>query len=207
MLWGPDGWDDYLYWQQTETRILRQVNNLIADIAQRSVFAFGLMLLVVQLLAYELGNWLGRRRRAEGEVEGVGAVVGSMLALLAFVLALTLSFASTRFTERRAGTLAEANAIGTAWLRARAIGGPHGTEIARLLEEYTEIRMDFVRAGRNSPSIEQDNRQTNALQSKIWQHVAAIAQDESAKRAPRQEIHQLREQRLAKVHRRVLPDK
>jgi hypothetical protein len=52
-------------------------------------------------------------------------VVGGMLSLLAFVLALTLSFANTRFSERVEGTLAEANAIGTAWLRAEAIG-PYG---------------------------------------------------------------------------------
>jgi len=150
---------------------------VIANIAQWSVFTFGLMLLIVQLVAYELGNWLGRTRKADGEVEGVGAVVGSMLALLAFVLALTLSFASTRFTERRAGTLAEANAIGTAWLRARAIGGPHGSEIARLLEQYTQVRLDFIRATRESLAIGQDNQQTNALQSEIWQHTTAIVQD------------------------------
>jgi hypothetical protein len=60
-----------------------------------------------------------------------------MLSLLAFVLALTLSFANTRFSERVEGTLAEANAIGTAWLRAEAIGHVRGPEIAKLLEEYT----------------------------------------------------------------------
>jgi len=49
--------------------------------------------------------------------EGVGVLVGSLLGLLAFVLALTLSFASERFNERRLGTLAETNAIGTAWLK------------------------------------------------------------------------------------------
>jgi hypothetical protein len=152
--------------------------NLIADIAQRSVFLFGLVLLVIQLLAYEAGNRIGRRRKAEGEAEGVGSVVGSMLALLAFVLALTLSFASSRFTERRAGTLAETNAIGTAWLRARAVGGPHGAKIARLLEQYTLVRLDFVQAARNSPAIEQDNQQTNALQSEIWQHTTAIVQEQ-----------------------------
>jgi hypothetical protein len=42
-----------------------------------------------------------------------------MLGLLAFVLALTLSFANSRFSERIQGTLNEANAIGTAWLRPR----------------------------------------------------------------------------------------
>ena len=85
--------------------------NTLAVIANWSVFAFALLLWVVQMLAHEAGYWVGSRRRArEGEVqaEGVGVVVGGMLSLLAFVLALTLSFANSRFSERVEGTLNEA---------------------------------------------------------------------------------------------------
>jgi hypothetical protein len=105
---------------------------VITAIATRSLFGFGLLLFAAQLAAHEFGYRVGRRRAARNEGEGVGTVVGAMLALLAFVLALTLSFATNRFNERRAGSLAEANAIGTAWLRAEAIGNARGTEIARL---------------------------------------------------------------------------
>jgi hypothetical protein len=81
----------------------------------------------------------------------------AVLALLALMLALTLSFANTRFAERRAGTLAEANAIGTAWLRAVAVGGPHGTQIVRLLEECTRVRSESriarVRGRRGLPDL------------------------------------------------------
>jgi hypothetical protein len=97
----------------------------LAEIANWSVFAFAMLLFAAQMLAHEFGYWLGSRHKAHGgevHVEGVGIVVGSMLGLLAFVLALTLSFASSRFSERVEGTLNEANAIGTAWLRAEAIG-------------------------------------------------------------------------------------
>jgi hypothetical protein len=97
-----------------------------------------------------------------------------MMALLAFVLALTLSFASARYSERRAGTLAEANAIGTAWLRAEASGSVRAKEIGRLLEQYTQVREDFARAGRNETRIDELNQQTNALQSAMWGHMAAI---------------------------------
>jgi hypothetical protein len=152
---------------------------VVAAIAEWSVFAFGLLLLVLQVLAQEIGFWLGRRRRAraEGQSEAIGIVVGGMLGLLAFVLALTLSFANTRFSERRAGTLAEANAIGTAWLRAEAIGHPRSEEIARLLEEYAKVRKQFVEAGRNPVLIDKLNRRTNALQSQIWGHMAGILRE------------------------------
>ena len=120
---------------------------VLAAIANWSVFVFAVLLWVAQMLAHEAGYWFGSRRRAHGgavQAEGVGVVVGGMLSLLAFVLALTLSFANNRFSERVEGTLVETNAIGTAWLRAEAIGHVRGPEIARLLEEYTRLRREFV---------------------------------------------------------------
>jgi hypothetical protein len=89
----------------------------LAAIADWSILAFASLLLGAQLLTYGAGYWLGYYRNARGgeaQADGVGVVVGGMLGLLAFVLALTLSFADTRFSERVQGTLAEANAIGTA---------------------------------------------------------------------------------------------
>jgi hypothetical protein len=153
--------------------------NLLTAIAAWSVLAFGLLLFLLQLGAHELGYWLGHRRAAqrEAQADSVGVVVGGMLALLAFVLALTLSFANNSFSERRAGTLAEANGIGTAWLRANAIGHPRGGEIARLLEQYTHLRIDFIQAENDSAELDSVNRRTNALQTEIWGHASAIVRE------------------------------
>jgi hypothetical protein len=154
---------------------------VLAAIANWSVFAFALLLWPIQMVAHEAGYWFGSRRRARGgeaQAEGVSAVVGGMLSLLAFVLALTLSFANSRFSERVQGTLAEANGIGTAWLRAQAIGHVRGPEIARLLEEYLQVRREYVSEGRDPSAIDELNQHTNALQSKIWGHVAAIVREQ-----------------------------
>jgi hypothetical protein len=99
------------------------------------------------------------------------------MGLFAFVLALTLSFANTRFTERQAGTLAEANAIGTAWLRAGAIGHPHGDEIARLLEDYTRLRADFVRSPEDKVALAAINDRTGTLQTQIWAQLSALVRE------------------------------
>ncbi len=152
---------------------------LLAGIADKSILAFGLILLVVQLLAHAAGYWLGRRRRGSAAgSENVNVVVGAMLGLLAFVLALTLSFANARFAERRAGTLAEANAIGTAWLRAEAIDHPRGKEIARLLEEYTQVRRDYVVGGRDRDQLSELNQNTSNLQSSMWGNMTVIVHDQ-----------------------------
>lgn len=149
---------------------------LLAEIAAWSFFAFGALLFVAQLAAHELGFWIGGRQaaRRKGSVEGVGVLVGSLLGLLAFVLALTLSFASERFNDRRAGTLSEANAIGTAWLRAKAIGSEDGEQIAKLLEQYVRLRIAFVQATHHPAELAEINRQTNVLQSEIWKHLVTI---------------------------------
>ncbi len=152
----------------------------LISLAEFSVIAFAVVLLAVQLAAHEIGYRFGVRgkERAGGQIENVGVVVAGMLGLLAFVLALTLSFSTTRFTERRQGTLAEANAIGTAWLRAKAIGTPEALDIAKLLEDYTKAREDFVRAGRNSAALAKANNDTSALQQQIWQRVTTIVQQD-----------------------------
>ena len=76
---------------------------------------------VIAMLFYEAGFRLGRwwQDRTPGEQEGpTGMLVGSILALLAFLLAVTMGMAADRFDARRAIVLDEANAIGTAYLRA-----------------------------------------------------------------------------------------
>ncbi|MFN9092526.1 MAG: hypothetical protein ACK5V0_13780 [Alphaproteobacteria bacterium] len=152
---------------------------ILGEILAFSLLTFWLLLFGAQWLAERLGLWLGRRAAVKGgaPAEGVGVVVGGMLGLLAFVLALTLSFASTRFEERRQGTLTEANALGTAWLRAKAIGHPRGEEVAKLLEEYTKLRADFIQAPAEREVVRAINDRTSALQNRIWEHVTAIVRE------------------------------
>ncbi|PWS35294.1 hypothetical protein DFH01_22240 [Falsiroseomonas bella] len=155
------------------------MNALVIQIAQFGIAAFAGVLFLAQVLAREIGVWLGRRRAAERkpEAEGVGVIVGGMLGLLAFVLALTLSFSSARFQERRDGTLQEANAIGTAWLRAEAIDHPRAAAVARLLETYAPVRRDYVSAPLDSVGIAALDERTGRLQAEIWGHVAALVRE------------------------------
>ncbi|MDQ0319779.1 sterol desaturase/sphingolipid hydroxylase (fatty acid hydroxylase superfamily) [Pararhizobium capsulatum DSM 1112] len=153
--------------------------DFLISLAEYSLLAFAALLLLAQLLAHEVGYRFGARNkeRATGQTENVGIVVAGMMGLLAFVLALTLSYSNARFSERRQGTLAESNAIGTAWLRANAIGSPDSIEIAKLLEEYAKVREDFVLTGRDPEALAKANADTSALQQTIWQHVTTIVRE------------------------------
>ena len=82
---------------------------------------------IVTLACYEIGFRIGRwwQDRMPGEQEGpTDMLVGSLLALMAFMLAVTMGMAADRFDARRGNVLAEANAIGTAYLQADYLPEP-----------------------------------------------------------------------------------
>ena len=140
-----------------------------------------LLMLICFFLVMTTGYLIGKRHRkqkamAEKREKTAGTITGAMLALLGFMLAISLSMADSKFQERRKLILDEANAISTSMLRARAIGGVHGTEIARLLENYIRLRLDFFAAGEDRNRLEMVYEQTQTLQKSIWDHVSAIAQ-------------------------------
>jgi hypothetical protein len=155
------------------------ITDIVFEIAKLGTAVFAAALFATQAAAREIGLWLGRRTAArQGEGEGVAVIVGGMLGLLAFVLALTLSFASARFQERRDATLVETNAIGTAWLQAEAVDHPRAAAIARLLESYTPVRRDYVAAPARETVLDALNARSNALQGEIWGHAAALVREQ-----------------------------
>jgi hypothetical protein len=129
----------------------------------------------ISWIALEGGYRLGRRRHAHDPDEKdapVGAMVGSILALLAFMLGFTFSLAASRFDARREVVLEEANAIGTAYLRARLLPEPQRAEVARLLREYVDIRVRAVQEG----SVAEAIARSEELQERLWSQATAAAE-------------------------------
>jgi hypothetical protein len=119
------------------------------------------------LLALEGGYRFGRWRhvRAADEKEPpVGAMVGSILGLLAFLLAFTFGLAATRFDARRQVVLEEANAIGTTYLRSKLLPEPQRAETSRLLREYVDARVYAVQEGKLAEGVARSER----LHELLW---------------------------------------
>jgi hypothetical protein len=70
-----------------------------------------------------------------------GAVVGGMLGLMAFLLAFCIGIVINQHNGRKAMVVTEANAIGTAYLRAGFLAEPDRNATRDLLQEYVEIRL------------------------------------------------------------------
>jgi hypothetical protein len=99
---------------------------------------------VVTLACFEGGFRIGRwwQERMPGEQEGpTDMLVGSLLALMAFVLAITMGMAADRFDARRGMVLAEANAIGTTFQRAEYLPEIEGQAVQELLRVYLPLRI------------------------------------------------------------------
>jgi hypothetical protein len=152
---------------------------LIGHIAATSTFLLVALLFVLYFLVFEGGFRAGRRFGKQDPVQPQSAaiVIGGMLTLFAFVLALSLSTAMNRVGERRQAILSEGRAISTATLQARAVADPRAAEISRLLEEYRGVRRDFVAAPPDVAVLDGLNSRTLAIQAAIWGHLTAIAQE------------------------------
>ncbi|MCO6457418.1 MAG: hypothetical protein J5I93_19125 [Pirellulaceae bacterium] len=102
--------------------------------------AFAIVALAVSEAGYRIGVWW-QARTPEETAGPTGMIVGSLLALMAFLLAVSMGMATDRFDTRRALVLAEANAVGTAYLRAGYLPEPASGQTRALFREYLPLRI------------------------------------------------------------------
>ena len=127
------------------------------------------------LLAVSIGLRLGmhkRARRAGTQSTPIPEIVAAMFGLLVFMLGFTFSLAASRFETRRALVVDEANAIGTAWLRAGMLPEPNGTVVRKLLREYLEVRLTAVQS---AGDLRQGLARSGELQKQLWAEAEAVA--------------------------------
>ena len=147
------------------------------------VWAFFLIVLIFSLLPLEIGQRIGQRRRSLSEHESesaVGNVVGATLALLGFILALTLGAATARFDERKEALIENVNAVENAYRNAALIPAPHNTECRRLLREYVEARIGIDAAYSNSDELANIDARVRAIEAELWPHAEALAKENSS---------------------------
>jgi len=135
-----------------------------------------LLFFLLMCLSATLGALLRRaqRRRAGAEAgsEGQqGYIVSAVLGLLALLMGFTFSIAVERFDARRLLVLEEANAIGTAYLRAQLLSEPHRARMSGILRQYVDNRIALARArpGEASPLLARND----ALVTDMWSATSA----------------------------------
>ena len=133
-----------------------------------------LLFVVIALATYEVGFRVGRwwQRRTPDEKEGPTAMlVGSLLALMAFLLAVTMGMAVDRFDARRQLVVDEANAIGTVYLRAGYLPEAAADQTRELLREYAPLRVNTADRQR----LEAQFARSAQIQAQLWAIVEPLA--------------------------------
>ena len=136
-------------------------------------------MVAVVLISIGIGFKLGERTRRNQENSkktSLGSIIGAMLALLAFILALTYSMVSSRYAARKELVLDEANAIGTTILRTDFLETSIGSESRKLLKEYVSIKAQYDTNFENLPTLLEDSL---TIQEQLWSLAVKSKQSEN----------------------------
>jgi hypothetical protein len=159
--------------------------------------------------AHEIGFWLGSLARSADEPldRQVALVRTSTAALVAFLIGFAFSGAASRFIDRLDVIVKEANALGTAYLRADTIAEPQRSELKAALKEYTADRVRLL-SGKERDQIEPLLAKVNGLHGRMWRSAIKATQDNAPLMAvvlpPINEVIDLHSMHLA-MARRHLP--
>jgi hypothetical protein len=141
-------------------------------------FAVAMGLIAGLGAAHEVGFWLGSLARSTDEPfdRQIALVRTSTAALVAFLVGFAFSGAASRFINRQDIVVKEANALGTAYLRADTIAEPQRGELKAALKEYTADRVVLLsREGRGQ--IEPLLARVHALHDRMWNSAISATHD------------------------------
>lgn len=101
-------------------------------------------------------------------------LLGSTLTLLSLIIGFSLSMSINRYDQRKNFEEAEANAIGTEYLRADTLPPADAARVRTLLREYLQLRISFYQT-RNKLDLQKINNRTAQLQDELWSAVQVLA--------------------------------
>lgn len=138
----------------------------------RSEMFIAVLLFAFLMGASATGYRLGRRGRAsidEATKSQAGSIQGAILGLLGLLLGFTFAMAVSRFDTRKQLVIDEANAIGTAALRARLLPSAQREEARTLFRRYVDARLA------EGPPREEADR----LEEQLWSLAIAVAETDT----------------------------
>lgn len=112
-----------------------------------SPFALAALLLLLLLASHEAGYLVGVRVKAidDDYKRRVDMIRTAILALVTFLIGFSFSGAGSRFIDRQDMIVKEANAIGTAYLRAMLLPEPQRSTLQAELKQYTLGRIELLK--------------------------------------------------------------
>lgn len=144
-----------------------------------TLFDYPLLVFVLSFftlwLSEKIGASLLKRGRELGEKrDDFGVILAATLTLLGLIIGFTFSMATNRYDQRKNYEEAEANAIGTEYVRADLLPAADAARVRALLGKYLDQRVLFYTT-RDKQRLAHVNATTAQLQAELWSAVKAPA--------------------------------
>jgi hypothetical protein len=127
---------------------------------------------LVQWLSAQMGNFYRVKKgpMQDQDRSDFGTVETATLTLLGLIIGFSFSMAITRYDQRKNYEAAEANAIGTEYLRADVLPGGDAALVRVLLKKYTDLRVQSYEIG-DTGHLNKIDTDTAELQNELWSAV------------------------------------
>jgi len=126
------------------------------------------------LAAGWFGSWLRRKMSLdEKQRDDFSLILGSALTLLGLLIGFAFSMASSRYDQRKNLEEAEANAIGTEYVRADPLPAADRDKVRGLLKQYLDLRIRFYAAAPDG--LVKVSADVARLQNDLWSAVTGPA--------------------------------
>jgi hypothetical protein len=139
-----------------------------------------ILVAVISFAAMWLASWVGAAFRKskwhiqDDDREDFGLIVGAALTLLGLIIGFSFSMATNRYDQRKNYEEAEANAIGTEYVRTDLLPGEDAAKVKGLLRGYLDQRIAFYRV-HDDTQLKHIGAATSQLQADLWNAVRGPA--------------------------------
>jgi len=141
-------------------------------------FSFIVLFLSLAMLwlSVRIGVSFRKRRRIleENERDDFGIIMAAILTLLGLIIGFSFSMAITRYDQRKNLEEAEANAIGTEYVRVDFLPTADAARARSLLRSYLDQRILFYKT-RDDRQLQQIDASTTQLETDLWSAVQTPA--------------------------------
>jgi hypothetical protein len=141
---------------------------------------YPLVVFVLSFVGLWLAAWFGavvlrKRRKLEDDARSeFDVILAATLTLLGLIIGFSFSMAISRYDQRKNYEEAEANAIGTEYVRADLLPAADAAKVRALLRSYLDQRVAFY-VTEDLQELQRVNARTAQLQAELWSVVVALA--------------------------------
>ncbi len=177
-----------------ETKMDKLITDDLLVMTDAWKLACGMFLIMVLCTFFGRRVAIWRKKaHVPGQDDSSSTTMSATLGLMAFLLAFTFGMSSGRFDSRRSIIVSEANAIGTAILRADMYDEPHRSAFRKDFRTYLEARIQYYNLKTNLDHVEGARIAARQSAKRLWARATTLSRDPYYESATRQMVPELNE--------------